>query len=147
LILALSIGAAALLTACAGSQPAVLPASPLQTRAAGTFKILYSFQGGAGDGAIPAAEDAPLTVRHGLLFGTTGTGSGAGCGAGSGCGTVFQATTLGAESVLYKLRGEPDGANPSGPVTKLGLLLAGSYRTKAFSTARRRVSAVGRFSR
>jgi uncharacterized repeat protein (TIGR03803 family) len=77
----------------------------------GTETVLYSFQGGGGDGAGPAA---PLIQgSDGNFYGTTywGGGSGSGCG-GIGCGTIFRVTPEGVETVLYSFKGGSDGASP-----------------------------------
>jgi uncharacterized repeat protein (TIGR03803 family) len=118
LIGALSTGVAiALLAGCGGSQP------PLAGRGAqyavpslgnGNFKVLHSFQGG-NDGMLPASEAAPLTLKNGLLYGTTEEGGGnADCRDGDGCGAVFQVSPLGAESVLCGFSGRSNGINPTG---------------------------------
>jgi uncharacterized repeat protein (TIGR03803 family) len=118
--LGLCVVAAGMLADCGGSQPpigaaGVMPHSA-QTRlaplAAASYKSLYSFQGetnGAMDGAFPATN---LIGVKGMLYGTTPSG-GAGCSPTfNGCGTVFAISTSGAERVLYRFGGEPDGAYP-----------------------------------
>jgi uncharacterized repeat protein (TIGR03803 family) len=82
----------------------------------GAYKVLYSFNAGT-DASLPFAEDAPLVVSDGLLYGTTAEGGG-GCG-DSGCGTVFQASPTGAEHVVYRFKGQPDGQNPTSSLTRL----------------------------
>jgi len=79
-----------------------------QTRPnAALFTHLYSFKGGD-DGAQPFAG---LIELNGTLYGTTAYG-GTGCSGSSGCGTVFESTTSGQETVLYRFQGGKDGANP-----------------------------------
>lgn len=121
---ALTIGAAAsLLAACSGFQPQIVaPRSASASRpfTSGHYSVLYSFNGGS-DAALPSPPDAPLILSNGSLYGTTGAGGG---GGGSkcynGCGTVFQVSTMGAESVLYRFQGVPDGQGPGGTLTKFG---------------------------
>jgi uncharacterized repeat protein (TIGR03803 family) len=77
----------------------------------GAETILHSFSGGA-DGANPNAglvEDAA-----GNFYGTTQYG-GQACD-GRGCGTVFELSTTGQETILYRFRDVPDGASPLGGV-------------------------------
>jgi uncharacterized repeat protein (TIGR03803 family) len=77
----------------------------------GTESVLYSFAGGASDGAYPAAnliEDA-----SGNLYGTTIEGGPGQCSE-DGCGTVFEISSGGTESVLYSFVGLADGAGPQG---------------------------------
>ncbi|MFY9664213.1 MAG: choice-of-anchor tandem repeat GloVer-containing protein [Candidatus Cybelea sp.] len=76
----------------------------------GAEKVLYNFGGGS-DGSSPQAG---LINVGGTLYGTTDTG-GIGCSytyPSFGCGTVFSITPSGAEKVLYKFPGSPDGAYP-----------------------------------
>lgn len=73
-----------------------------------TEKILYSFQGGATDGANPAAG-LVIAAKTGALYGTTEFGG------ADGFGTVFQmvpAKSGWTEKVLYSFQGNTDGANP-----------------------------------
>ncbi len=74
---------------------------------AAIFTHLYSFKG-SDDGAQPFAG---LIELDGTLYGTTAYG-GTGCSGTSGCGTVFESTTSGQETVLYRFQGGKDGANP-----------------------------------
>ncbi len=84
------------------------PSFVSQTRPnAAHFTHLYSFKGGD-DGAQPFAG---LIELNGTLYGTTAYG-GTGCSGSSGCGTVFESTTSGQETVLYRFQGGKDGANP-----------------------------------
>jgi uncharacterized repeat protein (TIGR03803 family) len=50
-----------------------------------TFSVIHNFTGAGGDGANPQAG---VTLRNGVLYGTTAAG-------GSGCGTVYQITHSG----------------------------------------------------
>ncbi len=85
---------------------------------AGAQTVLYSFAGGAHDGAMPQGL---IQGSNGALYGTTsagGTGScaksgPAGDNGGPGCGTVFQVTTAGVETVLYFFSGGADGGTPA----------------------------------
>jgi uncharacterized repeat protein (TIGR03803 family) len=73
---------------------------------AGVEAVLYSFKGGALDGAEPSSD---LTAVAGKLYGTTVYGG----AASFGNGTVFKITTAGVESVLHFFAGFPhDGAQP-----------------------------------
>ena len=72
---------------------------------AGSFKIIYKFQGGA-DGANPFP---PLININGTLYGATVNG-----GSGCECGTIFSITPAGVETVLYRFQGLSDGYAPYG---------------------------------
>jgi len=76
-----------------------------------TFKVLYSFTGGA-DGGTP--EAGLVFDAAGNLYGTTSGGGDAGCFNGT-CGVVFKLSP-GArgwtESVLHTFTGGSDGGNP-----------------------------------
>jgi uncharacterized repeat protein (TIGR03803 family) len=69
-----------------------------------TFKVLYTFQGGPGDGATPAGK--LIMDSSGNLYGLTEYG-----GARTlGWGTIFKVdSTTGKESVLYRFTGGADG--------------------------------------
>jgi uncharacterized repeat protein (TIGR03803 family) len=70
----------------------------------GTYKILYTFQGGA-DGESPAG--GLIADDQGNLYGTTfGGGT-------DDKGVVFKLTPKGRETVLHSFTGGADGANPS----------------------------------
>lgn len=121
---ALSIGAAALVAGCGGSQAAFpLPIhlmSQLQNRVKPTvkgYKVLYSFKGGA-DGANPSGG---LTPVDGVLYGASGGGT-------YGKGTVFSITSSGTEKVLYTFQGGSDGFNPTGALMVLPGTLYGTTR-------------------
>lgn len=77
----------------------------------GKETILHSFLG-APDGATPDGD--LLLDAQGNLYGTTSQG-GKGCSnpyGPSGCGTVFKITAAGAETILHRFAGAPDGAYP-----------------------------------
>ena len=91
----------------------------------GDESVLHSF-GVKDDGAYPFAG---LVAFGGVLYGTTQGGGFAPQNPGyciyyefaqhdesavRKCGTVFEVTTSGRESVLYRFTGDPDGANPIG---------------------------------
>jgi uncharacterized repeat protein (TIGR03803 family) len=79
---------------------------------AGAFKTLYSFQGGAADGAKPKAA---LTNVGGTLYGTTYSG-GKGIEYTNG-GTVFSISTNGQEKVRYIFSSKKDdGLGPASPL-------------------------------
>ena len=77
----------------------------------GAETILHSFAGGA-DGANPNA--GLIQDAAGNFYGTTQYG-GQGCDS-RGCGTVFELSTTGQESILYRFSDVPDGASPLGGV-------------------------------
>jgi uncharacterized repeat protein (TIGR03803 family) len=81
---------------------------PLQAQ---KFKVLYRFQGGT-DGDAPLA--GLVADANGNLYGTTEVGGGNSvCDYfGPGCGTVFKLAPNGAEIVLHRFTGMPDGAYP-----------------------------------
>jgi uncharacterized repeat protein (TIGR03803 family) len=89
---------------------------------AGAFTTLYSFKGGKGDGATPAA---PLTNVRGTLYGTTADGGLT--GSCSNCGTVFSISTSGQEKVRYFFGSKKDdGGSPSSQLVSLGGKLYGT---------------------
>jgi uncharacterized repeat protein (TIGR03803 family) len=126
----------AMLAACAredGSQPLPLVAGALPDTHRVTFgatasgyKLLYLFKGGA-DGATPFAGLTPL---NGALYGVAyGNKNGA-----AGLGTVFEVTASGKERVLYRFRGQPDGARPAGNLIAIKNVLYGTtYQGGAFN--------------
>jgi uncharacterized repeat protein (TIGR03803 family) len=94
----------------------------------GFAKTIYSFRGGATDGADP---EAGLVDVDGTLYGTTFSGGkGASeCNQGRyfGCGTVFAITTSGEEKVLHYFKGYPDdGSNPAAGLLYVNGLLYGT---------------------
>ncbi|HEY6453069.1 MAG TPA: choice-of-anchor tandem repeat GloVer-containing protein [Steroidobacteraceae bacterium] len=88
----------------------------------GTETLLYSFAGGASDGALPS----PLLVQgaDGDFYGTTNDGGKGTCPrtnpvtnlmrADTACGTAFKVAPDGSESVLYFFLGGVDGGEPNG---------------------------------
>lgn len=89
---------------------------PLAFAKAATETVVYTFKGGASDGAQPQA--GLLMGSGGALYGTTAQG-GSCAGFSTGCGTVFKLTppaagkTAWTETVLYKFKGSVDGRYPS----------------------------------
>ena len=83
------------------------------------YAVLYSFRG-APDGANPAAT---LIALNGKLYGTTTAG---GSGASGGYGTVFEVSTSGKKSVLYRFKGGTDGAFPQATLVALSGMLYGT---------------------
>jgi uncharacterized repeat protein (TIGR03803 family) len=72
----------------------------------GRETVLHSFEASAkNDGKNPRSG---LVNVAGTLYGTTINGGNASCY----CGTVFKVTRSGAESVLHRFTGEPDGFGP-----------------------------------
>jgi uncharacterized repeat protein (TIGR03803 family) len=91
--------------------------------ASGVEHVLHSFSGYP-DGAVPYAS---LTAVNGILYGVTAYGGndGPGCSGHGivGCGTIFSVDASARERVLYRFKGEPDGANPwIAPVPAKGAL-------------------------
>lgn len=85
---------------------------------AGKEHVVYAFQGGSDGEKLYAG----LTVLNGKLYGATLFGGGSGCG-GNGCGTIFQLTTSGHETVLYRFAGgTADGSWPNGLTAVNGVL-------------------------
>ncbi len=85
----------------------------------GTESVIYRFAGGS-DGSHPQSA---LTNVNGILYGTTVEG-----GDAKGDGTVFEITTAGAESVLYRFPGGGEGANPSPGLTNVNGVLYGTTK-------------------
>ncbi len=89
-------------------------------------QALYGFQGAAHnhDGARPMAR---ITLRNGIVYGTTQAGGMSGCANNAGCGTIFKLrpplsvcqTVFCAwtQTVLYRFNGNADGGNPVGDLT------------------------------
>jgi uncharacterized repeat protein (TIGR03803 family) len=92
---------------------------------AGKERVVYAFKGGR-DGATPVL--AGLVVMGGTLYGTTSAGGDSSCHVENsvGCGTIFAVTPSGKERVLYRFKGKPDGASPSGSLIALGGTLYGT---------------------
>jgi uncharacterized repeat protein (TIGR03803 family) len=80
-----------------------------EVTASGNFTVLHTFTRSP-DGSLPFAGLA--MDAKGNLFGTTVEGGALSCD--FGCGTVFRVAFSGKETVLYRFRGAPDGANPYG---------------------------------
>jgi uncharacterized repeat protein (TIGR03803 family) len=76
----------------------------------GKEKVLHAFTAER-DGSGPYG--GLIADGVGNLYGTTGSGGSKGCGGiDFGCGTVFRVGPGGKEKVLYRFRGENDGAYP-----------------------------------
>jgi uncharacterized repeat protein (TIGR03803 family) len=88
---------------------------------AGNERVLYRFRGGR-DGIGP---NAPLVALNGKLYGTTSAG-GDYKNCYYGCGTIFEITTSGAETELYRFRNGRDGAVPNGGLLALDGVLYGT---------------------
>jgi len=94
--------------------------------AAGTYKLLYSFQGGAG-GADPTGA---LLEVNGTLYGTTSMGG------YPNVGTLFSLDLAnGAETDIHVFPGGPDGATPVGSLVAIGEKLYGVTRSGGLSNA------------
>jgi uncharacterized repeat protein (TIGR03803 family) len=90
----------------------------------GTKTVLHSFAGGT-DGARPVGD---LIAVNGTLYGMTYLGGRGPCYYSQGCGTVFEITTSGSESVIYKFQGGSDGSNPKAGLTNVNGTLYGTTR-------------------
>jgi uncharacterized repeat protein (TIGR03803 family) len=89
----------------------------------GAYATLYSFQGGAGDGANPQSD---LIEANGLLYGTAMLGGSSNCYLW-GCGTVFSIDPVtGAEKTVYFFQSGNDGSFPAGGLTRRGKVLYGA---------------------
>jgi uncharacterized repeat protein (TIGR03803 family) len=91
----------------------------------GKERVLHAFKGGR-DGESPSAG---LTARNGMLFGTASFGGNRpraceGSG-GLGCGVVFELRAM-KERVLYRFKGDPDGAHPFASLLALDGMLYGT---------------------
>ena len=75
------------------------------TSAKSSYRVLYTFKGGPGDGANPS--DTLVVDKAGNLYGTTAAG-----GTSNSDGTVYQLTPDGTETVLHNFTGVKDGASP-----------------------------------
>lgn len=95
--------------------------------ASASYELLYSFaqDGKPNDGRTPLAD---LIVAGGALYGTTQDGGITNDQCDLGCGTVFTATTGGAERVLYRFRGGGDGAGPAAGLLAINGTLFGTTR-------------------
>ncbi len=89
-----------MLTAAAATFLAI---APLEAAMAQTYKVLYSFLGGA-QGYDPAGK--PLLDGKGHIFGTTLFGGAA------GEGLIFSLNAKSEFSILYSFLGAPDGSAP-----------------------------------
>jgi uncharacterized repeat protein (TIGR03803 family) len=116
--------------ACLGT---VLSAVAVAPAIAATETVVYSFVGGAVDGAGPNG----LINVDGMLYGTTTQGGSSEACKGSGCGTVYSVTTAGAERVVFAFQGDKDGPYPRGADPAGVLLDAGGtlYGTTAYGGA------------
>ena len=76
---------------------------------AGVESVLYSFTGGAADGAIAASL---IQGKDGNFYGVTAYGG------PSNDGTVFKVTAAGAETLLHSFAGGADGAVPQTPLAQ-----------------------------
>ena len=87
------------------------------------IQTLYGFQGSSHnhDGANPMAR---ITLRNGIVYGTTQAGGMTGCADNAGCGIVFRlrpplsicrtVSCAWTETILYRFNGGSDGGNPVG---------------------------------
>jgi uncharacterized repeat protein (TIGR03803 family) len=94
----------------------------------GGFSVVYSFQGGSADGAMPEATlSFKSSKKAGYFFGTTTVGGGSGCTNGFGCGTVFELAppskhnAAWTEYVLIKFTGDKGDTPGSFPHSNVAL--------------------------
>lgn len=105
-------------TGCSAAGSTSIPGSPLRraanavAREAVQYRELHSFSGGS-DGERPYSG---LVVLGTMLYGTTFEGGDAHCSE-HGCGAIYSIGTSGAERVLHRFTGAPDGANPYAGMT------------------------------
>ena len=93
-----------------------LPAQQTGARA-NTFQILYSFTGGANDGAYPYGS---LIQSGSTLYGMTVVGG------SSGLGTIFsEPVTGGPDTILHSFGSGSDGHDPYGSLIQSGSTLYG----------------------
>jgi uncharacterized repeat protein (TIGR03803 family) len=92
----------------------------------GREHTLYHFKGGT-DGLTPSGG---LVWLNGRFYGATWYGGVTsecpGSPWGTGCGTIFSIDTSGNERVLYRFRGNRNGASPNGPLLALNGKLYGT---------------------
>jgi uncharacterized repeat protein (TIGR03803 family) len=91
-------------TVCSGGCGTIFKLSPNGKSEA----VLHSFRGGT-DGAGPVAG---LVKMGSALYGTTPFGGKVAALCETGCGTVFELSSSGTESVIYRFKGGSDGAGP-----------------------------------
>jgi uncharacterized repeat protein (TIGR03803 family) len=85
--------------------------------ATGAESVVYSFAGGA-DGEAPRGG---LVDDNGIFYGTTYYGG------VNGNGTIYSLNPLtGAESVVYRFKGAPDGSHPQSSMTLVNGILYGT---------------------
>ena len=124
--------AAALLSACGGSQPPIAAPGGLRQTAAFSartdstkYRVVYSF-GVAPDGASPRASVIDVGDT---LYGTTVFGGPHICiSSVYGCGTVFSISAGGTEKVLYGFGKNPDGSAPEAGLINVSGSLYGTTR-------------------
>lgn len=91
----------------------------------GAERVVYRFKD-IPDGAYP---QGPLTPVNGTLYGTTASGGTKCGGLHGGCGTVYSVDPSGKEQVLYRFKGTPDGAEPTGNLLLFnGVLYGTTYK-------------------
>lgn len=94
-----------------------------QVSTSGKERVLYSFKGPP-DGQDPENK---LAVANGKLYGAAGGGGSTGNVCGSfGCGVIFEASTSGAERIVYRFQGGRSAASPAGNLLLHGGKLYGT---------------------
>jgi uncharacterized repeat protein (TIGR03803 family) len=91
--------------------------------ASGKERVLHSFKGPP-DGQDPQNR---LAFANGKLYGAAGGGGNTGNACGSfGCGVIFEASTSGAERIVYRFKGGRSAAAPGGDLLVHGGELYGT---------------------
>ena len=103
--------------ALSGGDPVCQCGTVFKLNTNGTLKVLHTFVGGS-DGAQNVGQPQGGLLRIGnKLLSTTYFGGNTTCDPGLGCGTIFNLTSTGQETVLYRFSGASDGAFPRELVT------------------------------
>jgi uncharacterized repeat protein (TIGR03803 family) len=110
------------------------------TPGGGSYLVLHSF-GKGDDGAYPAAG---LIAVKGELYGTTMGGGDTPRQSqecisprpygGYTCGTIFKVNEFGQEHIVYRFKGDPDGANPQSALVNFDGVLYGTTSWGGSST-------------
>ncbi|HEV3091722.1 MAG TPA: choice-of-anchor tandem repeat GloVer-containing protein [Candidatus Cybelea sp.] len=112
---------AAMLAGCGirdGNSPVPGAMSLAATATTSSFKVLYTFKGGSGDGESPSGG---LVNVNGTLYGTA-------VGAGSaGKGVIFSVTPNGAEKILHAFQGDSGAKPEAGLIDVDGKLYGTTY--------------------
>ncbi len=113
---AIFVGILAFAVAGCAQGSSLAPTLSLPNKASGLsgstgYRTLYSFFGSPDDGVRPTTA---LVWLSGTLYGTTVGGGAHDYPQCQSCGTVYSVTPTGAETVLHRFSGPPDGGSPEG---------------------------------